>query len=81
MEWEVRTIRKCGENDGEITAWNQLRSSGRQGSAIADELIYWAENSSQWHGILMNYAQTYFAKVEADYQEFSSAIAQRNLSV
>ncbi|MEO6863127.1 MAG: DUF2252 family protein [Microcoleus sp.] len=78
---KLRRLEKVLKTMGEITAWNQLRSSGRQGSAIADELISWADNSSQWHGLLIEYAQTYFTKVEADYREFSSAIAQKKLSV
>ena len=70
-------LKKVLKTMGEITAWNQLRSSGRQGSAIADELIYWAENASQWHGSLLDYAQGYCTEVEADYQDFCSAIAQQ----
>ncbi|MEH1934427.1 MAG: hypothetical protein V7L14_12055 [Nostoc sp.] len=29
---------------GEVTAWDQLRSGGRQGSAIADDLIKFARD-------------------------------------
>lgn len=70
-------LKKVIKTMGEITAWNQLRSSGRQGSAIADELIYWAENAAEWHGPLLKYAQGYFTKVEADYQNFCAAIADQ----
>ena len=70
-------LKKVIKTMGEITAWNQLRSSGRQGSAIADELIYWAENAAEWHGPLLKYAQEYFTKVEADYQDFCAAIAEQ----
>ena len=70
-------LKKVIKTMGEITAWNQLRSSGRQGSAIADELIYWAENAAEWHGPLLKYAQEYFTKVEADYQDFCVAIAEQ----
>jgi len=78
---KLRRLEKVLKTMGETTAWNQLRSSGRQGSAIADELICWAENASQWHGLLIEYAQTYFTKVEADYREFSSAMAHKKLLV
>ncbi|MDB9514230.1 DUF2252 domain-containing protein [Kamptonema animale CS-326] len=69
-------LEKVLKTMGEITAWNQLRSSGRQGSAIADELIYWAENAAQWQTYLLDYAQAYFNTVEANYQEFSAAIVE-----
>ncbi|WP_019487954.1 DUF2252 family protein [Kamptonema formosum] len=69
-------LEKVLKTMGQITAWNQLRSSGRQGSAIADELIYWAENVSQWQSYLLDYAQAYFNKVEANYKEFSAAIVE-----
>lgn len=70
-------LKKVLKTMGEITAWNQLRSSGRQGSAIADELIYWAENAAEWQGFLLEYAQGYFTKVEADYQDFCAASAEQ----
>jgi uncharacterized protein (DUF2252 family) len=55
-----------------ITAWGQLRSSGRQGSAIADDLIALAHEQA-WQQDLLQYAQAYAAQVEADYQEFCQA--------
>jgi len=70
-------LKKVLKTMGEITAWNQLRSSGRQGSAIADELIYWAENAAEWQGFLLEYAQGYFTKVKADYQDFCAASAEQ----
>lgn len=70
-------LKKVLKTMGEITAWNQLRSSGRQGSAIADELIYWAENAAEWQGFLLEYAQGYCTKVEADYQDFCAASAEQ----
>lgn len=70
-------LKKVLKTMGEITAWNQLRSSGRQGSAIADELINWAENADRWHDPLLDYAQAYFTKVQADYQDFCSEITQK----
>ncbi|MEZ2229953.1 MAG: DUF2252 domain-containing protein [Microcoleus sp.] len=70
-------LKKVLKTMGEITAWNQLRSSGRQGSAIADELINWAENADRWHDHLLDYAQAYFTKVQADYQDFCSEITQK----
>ena len=53
-----------------LTASTQLRSSGRQGSAIADELIAFAQ-IVQWQKIL-NYALKYSKSVNKDYEEFMS---------
>jgi uncharacterized protein (DUF2252 family) len=54
---------------GRITAWGQLRSGGRDGSAIADDLIAFGR-STDWHQPLLDYAQTYAQRVEADYDVF-----------
>ena len=61
----IRTI-------AQITAWAQLRSGGRQGSAIADELIHFGEDKS-WQKPLMNYVKDYAAKVKKDYKEYCKA--------
>lgn len=53
----------------EVTAWDQVRSGGRQNSAIADNLIEFA-HASNWHNLVIDYARNYAVKVEADYQEF-----------
>ena len=54
---------------GEILAWNQLRSSGRQGAAIADELMGWADKKD-WQKEALTYAKQYAEKVETDYDVF-----------
>jgi uncharacterized protein (DUF2252 family) len=54
-----------------LTASAQLRSSGRQNSAIADELVGFGENSSWQQGVL-KYASTYVVRVKKDYAEFLS---------
>jgi uncharacterized protein (DUF2252 family) len=51
-----------------LTASAQLRSSGRQGSAIADEMIAFAQ-IGQWQKIL-TYAIQYAKQVKLDYREF-----------
>lgn len=55
-----------------ITASAQLRSGGRQGSAIADELIAWSQNNLQKGGIdaVLKYALDYAGQVKKDYKEF-----------
>src|SRR5215468_1165854 len=57
---------------GEITAWDQLRSGGRQGSAIADDLIAFAE-SPHWRGAALELARDYAARTGADYRLFAEA--------
>ena len=54
---------------GQVVAWSQLRSSGRQSSAIADELISFAQHS-KWRKEAMKYAQKYSQQVEEDWQNF-----------
>jgi uncharacterized protein (DUF2252 family) len=52
-----------------LTASAQLRSSGRQGSAIADELITFGQHTG-WHKDILNYAIKYAKQVKLDYQEY-----------
>jgi uncharacterized protein (DUF2252 family) len=52
-----------------LTASAQLRSSGRQGSAIADELIVFGKNE-EWQKVLLNYALKYSTQVKKYYTEF-----------
>lgn len=57
---------------GQVVAWSHLRSSGRQGSAIADQLIDFA-NKNKWKKEVMEYAKNYSKQVTQDWQEFRSA--------
>ena len=52
-----------------LTASAQLRSSGRQGAAVADELIVFGQNL-QWQEAVLEYAQQYAKKVRKDYQQY-----------
>jgi uncharacterized protein (DUF2252 family) len=56
-----------------IYAWSNLRSSGRKGSAIADDLIKFAENKKKFKKKLINYAFSYSKKVQMDYQIYCKA--------
>ena len=56
----------------ELVAWGHLRSSGRQGSAIADELIAFAQEKT-WQPEILTYAQHYQAQVNQDYQTFRTS--------
>jgi uncharacterized protein (DUF2252 family) len=66
---KIERLETVVETMGQITAWSQLRSSGRRSSATADALIAFAEDPT-WHDPLLNYAAAYVTQVEADYADF-----------
>jgi uncharacterized protein (DUF2252 family) len=57
---------------GRIVAWAQLRSSGREGSATADELIDFGQRK-KWRESLLDAAQDCAAQVRADSATFDVA--------
>ncbi len=59
-----------------LTASSQLRSSGRQGSAISDELIAYGQNN-QWQEEVLNYSLKYARQVKKDYKQFTVAYNER----
>lgn len=65
LERVIRTM-------GRVTAWSQLRSAGRQGSAIADDLVSFAGKSG-WQAEVLRYAQAYARQVRADWKAFRKA--------
>jgi uncharacterized protein (DUF2252 family) len=56
-----------------ITASGHLRSAGRQGSSIADELIAFGQQAS-WQQALLDYCAYYPNKIRQDYLAFCEAI-------
>lgn len=54
---------------GQVVAWSLLRSSGRAGSANADELIKFASHG-KWRKKAIAYAQDYSNQVKQEWQEF-----------
>ncbi|GBO54011.1 hypothetical protein APA_1959 [Pseudanabaena sp. lw0831] len=54
---------------GQVVAWSHLRSSGRQGSTIIDQLIDFA-SKSKWKTEVMEYAKVYSQQVKLDWKEF-----------
>lgn len=52
-----------------LAASSQLRSSGRQGSAIADKLIAFGEKK-EWQEQLLDYALKYAAQVKKNYKQY-----------
>jgi uncharacterized protein (DUF2252 family) len=73
LRGKPKRLTKLIETMAQVTAWGQLRSSGRQGSAIADQLIDFAQAPNQWQPDWLDYAQTYAQQVIIDHQTFQSA--------
>jgi uncharacterized protein (DUF2252 family) len=61
---------------GHLTVWTQLRSSGRDGSAITDDLIAFA-HAGGWQERLIEYCHSYAAQVDRDYNQFVAAHNKR----
>lgn len=57
---------------GNLVAWAHLRSAGRQGSAIADELIDFAQHK-RWKKPLLGAARDCAVQVYKDWQTYSAA--------
>jgi hypothetical protein len=57
------------ENMAMLTASAQLRSSGRQGSAIADELIAFGKTNA-WQEPILAYSRAYARQVKSDYKQY-----------
>jgi uncharacterized protein (DUF2252 family) len=53
-------------------AWAQLRSSGRQGTATADELIAFAQQKP-WRKQLLVLARQCATQIETDWRDYSKA--------
>ncbi|HEY9004119.1 MAG TPA: DUF2252 family protein [Mucilaginibacter sp.] len=64
-------IRLVVEDMALLTASAQLRSTGRQGSVIADKLIEFGYNND-WHEVILKYAKKYAEQVKQDYEQYVS---------
>jgi uncharacterized protein (DUF2252 family) len=71
---KVKGLKKLIKTMAEVTAWAQMRSTGRQKSAIADDLIAFAAMAEQWHPVLIDYARSYAVQVDRDYQAFKMQV-------
>ncbi len=56
---KLKKLKTIIENIASIYAWGNLRSSGRQGSAIADDLIAFAQNTGKLKKELIHCASSY----------------------
>ena len=72
--WAAKLPQALGLSDSmaEILAWGELRSSGRQGSAIADDLIAFGRQEARKDEIL-NYAKTCAKQAQKDFEQFARA--------
>ena len=82
---EYRSMYQVIDDMGMLTASSQLRSGGRDGSAIADEFIAFAGDAN-WQEIILNYAIEYSHQVKKDYLLFlkdykSGLFKRKNLAI
>lgn len=63
------------ETMGQLVAWSQLRSSGRQGSATIDQLMAFSEKR-RWPGRLCELARDCAKQVRGDWKIFAKACDQ-----
>lgn len=71
LNLDQHSLEQLMETLGNVVAWSQLRSSGRQGAANADALMDFAQND-QWHQTVLDYAQNYSQTVKANYEAFKT---------
>ena len=69
----VKKLENLVGNMGRLCAWGHLRSGGRQGSAIADELIAFGLEYGTWRDPLIEYARHYARQVRMDYRAYCIA--------
>jgi uncharacterized protein (DUF2252 family) len=74
---KIGRLERLIQTMGEITAWGQLRSGGRQGSAIADNFIDFA-HSADWRQETLDYAHSYAKRVKQDFDEFCQGTERKN---
>lgn len=61
---------------GQLAAWAHLRGAGRQGSAIADELIAFGKARDKWSGSLIRAAHLCAERVAKDWETYCVAYDQ-----
>ena len=69
-------LRSAVETMGHLTAWAHLRSSGRDGSAITEDLTAFAR-ADDWQKRLIEFCQSYAGQVDRDYKQFVAAQKKR----
>lgn len=69
----LKAIKGAMGTMGQVLASAHLRSSGRQGSAIADQLIAFGQGRLHWSEGLIAAAQTYSDDIEAEWKIYAAA--------
>ncbi|SDC06763.1 Uncharacterized conserved protein, DUF2252 family [Variovorax sp. CF079] len=69
---KLKTLEQVLRTMGRMVAWGQLRSAGRQGSAIADELVAHG-HSRKWRQPLLDASRDCAADVAADWKAYGEA--------
>ena len=75
-----KPLRGAIETKAQTVAWAHLRSGGRQGSAIADEWIAFAERGAM-NAELLGYAREYATIVQRDWETFAKAYDRGAFSI
>lgn len=73
LSGKVKKLENLVHNMARLCAWGHLRSGGRQGSAIADDLIAFGIDYSTWRDQLIDYARQYARQVKTDYATYCIA--------
>lgn len=76
---KLRRLEEVIVSMGKLTAWAHLRSGGRDGSAIADELIAFGQRQD-WRAPLLQQAHDASQQTLADWQDFVTACDGRAFS-
>jgi uncharacterized protein (DUF2252 family) len=69
----VKKLKNMLEDMAAISAWDNLRTAGRQGSSIADEFIYFAKDGRSLKKNLLDSAFQYFTPFNFYYKTYSKA--------
>lgn len=71
-EGKIEKLYKVLKTFAQLTAYAHLRAGGRQGSAMADELIDFAATDN-WQKPLLDYVKGYAEQVKQDYKLYAEA--------
>ena len=75
----IENLRDAVTTMGRVTAWAALRASGRQGSAIADDLIVFA-GARGWRGEVVAMARRVAARTMTEWRAFRADVKSGALS-
>jgi len=73
----TKKLKNMLEDMASIAAWDNLRTSGREGSAIADEFIYFAKNTESLKKRLLDAAFNYTNTIDLYYKSYCKAYEKK----